>query len=167
MNFRKSNQSDVVGIISIISKAQIYFKNNNIDQWQNGYPNEKTIINDINNDRSYVLIDNEEVVATTVVMFEEEKTYNEIYEGKWLTNSKYATIHRIAVDDKLKGNNIASRILKEAEKICIKNNIYSIKIDTHEDNKSMQRLLQKNNYKYCGIIYLMDGNKRIAFEKVL
>ena len=167
MNFRKSNQSDVVGIISIISKAQIYFRNNNIDQWQNGYPNEKTIINDINNDRSYVLIDNEEVVATTVVMFEEEKTYNEIYEGKWLTNSKYATIHRIAVDDKLKGNNIASRILKEAEKICIKNNIYSIKIDTHEDNKSMQRLLQKNNYKYCGIIYLIDGNKRIAFEKVL
>ena len=167
MNFRKSNQGDVVGIINIISKAQMYFKNNNIDQWQNGYPNEKTIINDINNDRSYVLIDNEEVVATTVVMFEEEKTYNEIYEGNWLTNSKYATIHRIAVDDKLKGNNIASRILKEAEKICIKNNIYSIKIDTHEDNKSMQRLLQKNNYKYCGIIYLIDGNKRIAFEKVL
>ena len=39
-------------------------------------------------------------------------------------------------------------------------------MDTHEDNISMQRLLEKNNFKYCGIIYLEDGNKRIAFEKL-
>ena len=40
-------------------------------------------------------------------------------------------------------------------------------IDTHEDNQSMQKLLAKNQFSYCGIIYLSDGSKRLAFEKVL
>ena len=43
--------------------------------------------------------------------------------------------------------------------------IKNIRVDTHKDNKSMQGLLLKNNYKYCGVIYLEDGSKRIAFEK--
>ena len=43
--------------------------------------------------------------------------------------------------------------------------IKNIKIDTHEDNLIMQKLLEKNSFKYCGVIYLLDGSKRIAFEK--
>ena len=31
----------------------------------------------------------------------------------------------------------------------------------------MQRLLEKSGFKYCGIIYLEDGNERIAFEKII
>ena len=43
----------------------------------------------------------------------------------------------------------------------------SIKVDTHEQNLSMQKLLRKNNFEHCGIIYLQDNSKRIAFEKIL
>ncbi|WP_455539180.1 hypothetical protein [Terrisporobacter sp.] len=43
--------------------------------------------------------------------------------------------------------------------------VHSIKIDTHEKNISMQNLLKKNNFEYCGIVYLEDGGKRVAFEK--
>ncbi|HBN29292.1 MAG TPA: GNAT family N-acetyltransferase, partial [Clostridiaceae bacterium] len=45
--------------------------------------------------------------------------------------------------------------------------VHSIKIDTHRENKSMQRLLKKNGFEYCGIIYLKDKSERIAFEKTL
>jgi predicted GNAT family N-acyltransferase len=31
----------------------------------------------------------------------------------------------------------------------------------------MQKFLQNNGFKYCGIIYLEDGNERLAFEKKL
>ena len=50
MEFRKSVKSDIPKIMNIIKQAQAYFKNQNIDQWQNGYPNEKVINNDIEND---------------------------------------------------------------------------------------------------------------------
>ncbi|WP_294378124.1 hypothetical protein [uncultured Clostridium sp.] len=62
---------------------------------------------------------------------------------------------------------LSHKILEYAENICLENNIHSIRIDTHEENIPMQNLLKRNQYKYCGIIYLDDGAKRIAFEKII
>ncbi|MBE6049905.1 MAG: GNAT family N-acetyltransferase [Clostridium sp.] len=94
-----------------------------------------------------------------------EKTYENIYEGSWITNDEYGVIHRIAVDGGLKGRGVSSKIIKEAEKICLDEGIHCLKVDTHEDNKSMQKFLEKNGFIYCGVIYLADGAKRVAFEK--
>lgn len=167
MKFRKTKTNDVDGVMKIISQAQSYFKLSDIDQWQNNYPNEDTIINDIENGYSYVLENDNEIIATLALSFDEEVTYNEIYEGEWLSNKEYAVIHRVAIADDLKGKGICSDLIKYVEDISLKSDVHSIKIDTHEDNISMRRLLEKNNFKYCGIIYLEDGNKRIAFEKLI
>ena len=167
MEFRKSNKSDVSQIMNIIKQAQAYFKKQNIDQWQNNYPNEEVINKDIENEDSYVMINDNNIVATTVISFDKEKTYDEIYEGKWLTNDDYAVIHRIAVDNTYKGRGLSHKIIKYTEELCLKKGVHSIKVDTHEDNIPMQSLLKKNDFKYCGIIYLEDGGKRIAFEKAL
>ena len=164
MEFRKSIKSDLDNIMIIIKEAQKYFKENNIDQWQDNYPNEETILNDINNETSYVLVNDNDVVATASISFEEEKTYKNIVEN-WLTNDRYVVIHRIAVSNDYKGLRLSSTILDNAKALALKNSIHSIKIDTHKDNKAMQRVLKKNNFTYCGIIYLEDNSERIAFEK--
>ena len=39
-----------------------------------------------------------------------------------------------------------------------------LRIDTHENNKVMQRALEKQGFERCGIIYVPDGTPRIAFE---
>ncbi|WP_373599174.1 GNAT family N-acetyltransferase [Paraclostridium bifermentans] len=166
MEFRKTIKSDVNNVMKIIKQAQDYFKSQGVDQWQNGYPNEETIENDIKNDESYVLEKDGEIVATTMLTFNGEPTYTSI-QGKWLSNDKYATIHRVAVDNTHKGKGLSSQIIKYVEKNCLDKGIHSIKVDTHEDNTSMQRLLEKNDFKYCGVIYLEDDSKRIAFEKLL
>lgn len=167
MEFRKSIKSDVSRIMEIIKQAQEYFKLQGIDQWQNNYPNNEVINNDIDNGQSYVMLKNNNIVATTVVSFESEKSYENIIDGKWLTNEKYGVIHRIAVDINYKGLGLAHEIIKYAEELCINNNIHSIRVDTHEENIPIQNLLKKNNFKYCGIIFLEDGGKRIAFEKII
>ncbi len=41
----------------------------------------------------------------------------------------------------------------------------NLKIDTHRDNKIMQHLLEKNGFKYCGIINTDDGTERMAYQK--
>lgn len=167
MEFRKSKKSDLEQIMTIIKQAQAYFKSQGIDQWQNGYPNNETIKNDIENDISYVLTNNEKVVATAAISFDKEETYDSIYDGEWLSKESYVVIHRIAVDNNLKGSGLASEIIKQVEELCIINNVHSIKIDTHEHNISMQNLLKKNDFIYCGKITLKDGAMRIAFEKIL
>ena len=42
-----------------------------------------------------------------------------------------------------------------------------MRIDTHVDNTGMQNLLLKLNYNYCGIIYLENGDLRLAYEKLI
>lgn len=167
MEFRKSLKSDVKEIMSIIKEAQNYFKEKGINQWQDGYPNEESIISDIEDGESYVLLKDKKIIATAYLSFKGERDYDVIYDGKWLSEEKYAVVHRVAVLSEIKGNGIASELFKNIERICLESNINNIRIDTHRDNKSMQRFLNKNDFKYCGVIYLKDGQERIAFEKIL
>jgi len=71
----------------------------------------------------------------------------------------------------LSAEGVSGEILKELEKICMEKGIYSIKIDTHEDNEPMKGFLKKNGFEFCGVIYLdrePDLNaKRVTFEKIL
>ena len=167
MKLRKSTLSDISSIMRIIGQAKEYFKKNNIDQWQNNYPNHATIKNDIYKEESYVLINDNDILATVAISFNGEKNYDVIYDGKWLSNENYAVIHRIAVDKNHKGKGLSGEVFKNLEKICLDNNIRSIKIDTHKENISMQKFLEKSGFKYCGVIYLLDKSERIAFEKIL
>ncbi|SFC97601.1 GNAT family N-acetyltransferase [Clostridium uliginosum] len=167
MEFRKAVETDVNNIMNIIKQAQAYFKENGINQWQDNYPDIETIINDIADENSYVLLKDNNIVTTVAVSFDNEKTYDSICDGKWISNNEYAVIHRMAVDNNYKGLGLSSQIIKNIEQLCLNKRVQSIKVDTHEDNISMQKLLKKNKFKYCGIIYLEDKSKRIAFEKIL
>ncbi len=165
--FRLSTNNDVYYIMNIIKQAQESLKSLNINQWQDNYPNKDVILNDIANNESYVLEYQNKIVGTAVLSFSEESTYNNIYSGSWISNNPYGVIHRIAIDNTKKGQGFAKKILTQIESLCVSINIYSIKIDTHEDNKAMQSFLLKNNFLYCGVIYLLNGDKRLAYEKIL
>lgn len=164
MKLRLTTINDINDVMTIINQAKVYFKANGINQWQDGYPNETSIINDINNQEAYVLEDNGQVIATAMISINGEPTYNYI-EGKWLQNDDYLVIHRIAVKEDQKGKGLSKIILDEALKLF--NTYPSIRMDTHEDNLSMQRFLTKYGFDYCGIIYLENKDKRRAYEKLL
>ena len=93
-----------------------------------------------------------------------EPNYNYI-DGKWLQNANYITVHRIAIRNDQKGNGLAKIIMDEATKLYPK--LPSIRIDTHDDNLSMQRFLTKYGFTHCGTIYLENKETRRAYEKIL
>ncbi|HBI6990284.1 TPA: GNAT family N-acetyltransferase [Clostridium perfringens] len=167
MEFRQAKISDLDQIVEIIELSKKYLKETKVDQWQDGYPAKEDLRRDIESGNSYVLTNKDEIVATTVISLDGESTYNSIFNGEWITNEEYIVMHRVAVHNKYKGKGIFKELIKEAESLALNNDIFSIKIDTHRDNVSMQRAVVKNNFKRCGIIYLGDGSERIAFEKVI
>lgn len=167
MEIRQSTYNDIESIMSIIKQAQEYFKSSGIDQWQNNYPNTSVIENDIRLNESYVILMNQKIVGTYVLSFRNENTYDIIYDGDWLSNDRYAVIHRIAFDQSIKGQGLSKNVLDIIYSICINHQVYSIKVDTHEDNKVMRKMLISNGFKHCGTIFLHDGNKRLAYEKRL
>lgn len=165
MKIRHSHHTDVPYIINFIQQAQLYFKEQGIDQWQDGYPDSQRIYDDIQLTHSYVLEDGN-IIGTMYFACEDDPCYK-VIDGQWLTQDSYAIIHRVVVDQKYKGQNIASILLNYAVEECKSNNIKSIRIDTHQDNLSMQRFLDKNGFKLCGTIKLESGASRIAFEKII
>lgn len=167
MEFNLAKKSDVEEIMNIIKIAQAHFKSEGIDQWQNNYPNHEVIEKDIEKENSYVLKDGDHLLGTVMISFDGESTYDKIYEGEWLSHGDYAVIHRMAVDFNHRGTGLASKFLDKIEKMCTDKNTFSIKVDTHRKNLPMQKLLLKNGYKECGIIYLKDGKVRLAYEKLL
>ena len=167
MIFRHSKINDLPTIMSIINEAKVYFKSSGIDQWQGEYPQEDIIKEDIDNNVSYVLEVNNQVSAIASIIFGVEETYNEIFNGEWLSNGAYATIHRIAVKNNCKGMGLSNFLIQHVERLCNERNIKSIKVDTHKNNLVMNKLLLKSGFKYCGIIFLTDGNERLAYEKLI
>lgn len=165
MNFRLAKNEDLNRIMEIIEDARKFLKDSNIDQWQDGYPNKEIIKEDIKNNGGYILVEGENIIAYVFISFGIDEDYKNI-DGKWLTNDKYATIHRMAIDRKYRGKGIGSRIFDFAEELSYENNIFSIKIDTDNDNELMKHLINKKNYTYCGIIQF-NNTEKIAFEKIL
>lgn len=165
--FRKARENDLIGIMNVIKEAIEYLKEQGVDQWQDGYPNENNILADIKTSESYVFELSGEIVATGYLSFEEEETYRIIDKGQWLSGEPYGVLHRTAVSKKARNTSIAKKFFEEFEQLVKDKNIKSIKIDTHGENIPMQKFLKKLGYIYCGIIYLEDGRERVAFEKIL
>lgn len=164
MLLRKTKNEDIDHVMHIINQAKTYLKDHHINQWQDGYPNEDMILHDIKNDEAYVLENDGKIVGTCMVSIHGDPCYNYI-DGKWLLNSPYICIHRIAVAEEYKGQGLAKNILDQA--IALYPNYYSLRMDTHDHNISMQRFLEKYGFQYCGIITLASGDKRRAYEKRL
>lgn len=165
MILRKAILSEQPIIWKILQQAIQQRKEEGSNQWQNGYPNEQTILDDINNNSAYVLIENNVIIAYTSIFFGIEPAYTEI-EGKWLTNDNYVVVHRVAVSNEWKGKGIASHLFNLIEDLSLKHKVYSIKVDTNFDNIPMLKILEKLNYTYCGEVYF-NGSARRAFEKVI
>ncbi len=159
MIIRKSCEADIPEIDYIYAEAKKYMHSNgNPNQWNNAYPNAESAAEDINNGIGYVCEDNGEVVAVFAFCIGVEKTYNKIYNGEWLDALPYAYIHRIAV--KHRGMGIVDFCFNECFKLYP-----NLKIDTHRDNIPMQKVLCRNGFKRCGIIYLDNGDERLAYQK--
>ena len=160
MLIRKTTFADVDAASAIYSSARAFMrKAGNPNQWNGVYPNANNILEDIESGGSYVCEDDGEIVAVFYFCVGNDPTYDKIYGGAWKQDGEYAVIHRIAV--KYHGRGIADFIYSH----CF--NVHpNLRIDTHRDNAPMRRSLSKNGFEYCGIIYLANGDERLAFQRV-
>ena len=113
--------------------------------------------NDIASGVCRVICDGETVHGVFVLMTGDEPDYQHIHDGEWLNDEPYVTIHRAASDGKVHG---VFKAASDYAKSCSDN----VRIDTHAQNLIMQKVIAKNSYQRCGIVYVRDGSPRIAYH---
>ena len=158
MEIRKAELIDVEKIKAIYQYARKQMKlNGNPTQWGDKHPEEAVMIEDIQSGNSYIIEEQGIICGVFAFIVGVEPTYQKI-DGAWKNEEQYGTIHRVA------SNGIVKGVLKKCLDYCEKR-ISNVRIDTHNDNKIMQHLLEKNGYEKCGIIYVADGSPRIAYQR--
>ena len=154
MNIRLATALDADRIFEIYEYARAYMKaQGNPYQWGDNRPEKSLTKDDIKNRRCYVMEDEGHIFACFVFTIEFEKEYEAICPSK----VEYGVIHRVASDGSKRG--IVERIVDFA-----KGKVNLLRIDTHEDNKIMQKVIERQNFKRLGIIYLEDKSARILYE---
>ena len=155
---RNARPADWGDIMEIYAAARAFMKTaGNPTQWGDSFPYEDIVQKDIELQQSYVVEMDGRVQAVFAMIPGIDPTYLEI-EGAWLNDEPYAAVHRVASRGEVKG--IASQVLAWAMEQC-----GNIRIDTHDDNLPMQRVLEKNGFTKCGRIWIEDGTPRIAYQK--
>ena len=164
MIFRQATLKDVPEIAAILRRAAEAMTLDGNPQWTAAYPVADDVIEDVLNGTAYVLED-DRIVAYGALIFTGEAAY-EALEGEWLSDAKYAVVHRLAVDSALNGRGLGGRFLKLCENLAVEKGCGSFRIDTKDTNKRMLRLLEKSGFEYCGEVRYDDRLRR-AFEKLI
>ena len=162
MTVRKARLSDMAEIMMVMEAAKkIMRQSGNLHQWGEGYPSEEVIEADMEKDGGFVIEDCNRVVGYFAFLPSPEPTYAKIFEGEWLDDKQpYHVVHRIASYPDVHG------IFGTVMDFCFSHDT-NIRIDTHRDNTIMQHNILKHGFNYCGIIYLLSGDERLAYQKII
>lgn len=161
VTIRRATAADLEVIMGLIEDGRRkMIAEGNTRQWTGGHPSRETVEADIASGNSYLVVDEDGIEATFAMIKGPDPTYARIYEGQWQNDNSYYVIHRIASSPKAHG--VMRAVLDFAFM-----HTGTLRIDTHEDNRTMRELLQKYGFSYCGIIYLENGDPRLAFQKTI
>ena len=158
---REARLADMDAIMQVFAAAKgIMRKSGNMHQWGEGYPSEDVVKADMEKKGAFVVEEEDKVVGYFAFLPSPDPTYNKIYDGKWIDDEQaYHVVHRIASYPEVHG--VFSSILDFCSSLD-----RNIRIDTHRDNTIMQHNLLKHGFSYCGIIYLLSGDERLAYQRM-
>ena len=158
---RPAAVQDIPEIMTVLEAAKgIMRRSGNLDQWKDGYPSEAVIRSDIAGECGFVVEDDGRIVAYFAFIPSPEPTYSLIEGVEWLDDTlPYYVIHRIGSIPESHG------IFRSIMDWCIAVS-RNLRIDTHRDNRIMQHCILSYGFRYCGIIYLLNGDERLAYQLI-
>lgn len=162
LSLRKATAEDEREILRLYENGRAMLKRRKIPQWQGDYPGREEILKDLDANALYVGERDGKVEAVASLLLGEEPTY-EVIDGAWGWDAPYGTIHRMTVDSNLAYT--AKEMVALLEEEARLSGVHGIRIDTHEENAPMRRLIEQCHYVKRGWITVADGTPRIAYDK--
>jgi Sortase and related acyltransferases len=164
MEFKKASQSDLSNIMQIYRAAIKHMDDIGIHQWDEIYPSEDIIKEDIVNTEMYMgLID-----STIVSVFTLSPRHDKEYEiGNWQYNNfRYSVIHRLCVNPTYQNKGVGAQAMKFIEDIFRSENFETVRLDAFSQNPTALRLYEKLGYIKVGEVNFRKGLFYL-FEKKL
>lgn len=162
MKLRKARLHEAGICYQCIEDARVFHKSLGFEQWHSDYPTQQTILDDISQNIGYVFVNEQEIVGYCCIIIGEEPAYRKI-EGAWKTDRPYAVVHRMAFLQEARGKGLSGKAIDLIKEFCSSNHIGAIRVDTQDENKVMQHILDREGFQYCGLIQF-GGGPKLAYE---
>ncbi len=157
---RKATINDLPQILAVYAYAREFMvRTGNPNQWGKITPKQEVLEEDITSNRLYIVENDGRIAGCFMFEIVADPTYAVIEQGEWRSDEAYGVIHRVANNGTIKG------MFGQIFEFC-RRQINHLRIDTHDDNKIMQHVVEKYGFLRCGIIYLANGDPRIAYEYI-
>ena len=162
MRLREARKEEAETCYRCIEDARVYHKSLGFVQWHPGYPTLQVVLDDIDAGTGYAFEADGVVIGYCCIVVGEEPAYREI-EGAWKTDRPYAVVHRMAFGETVRGNGLSREAFDLLRAFCEERGVSAIRVDTQEENKVMQHILEREGFAYCGLIRF-DGGPKLAYE---
>lgn len=160
----KANINYLNEIITVLKDTIVSMNAQGLYQWNENYPNENTIVSDIDKEELFVKVEDDSVKGFVVLNQFEDKEYNILDWNSTKDNS--LVIHRLCVSPKFQGSGVAKEIMEFTHKYAKDNGFEYIRLDTSVNNKRSIAVYEKHGYSNVGVITTEKG-EYACFEKHL
>lgn len=166
---RKVHADEIELVVEIIEEAKGVLRGRGVDLWQDGYPDQAILQDDIDRGIAYFLIKDDQIAGVAALEDQGESNYDQIYDGQWSPDShkNYAIIHRVAICQGHQGEGLSSIFIQHLLTIAASQNFSDVRIDTHFDNLAMRHVIEKNGFTQCGTIDNVMRKPCVAYQRFI
>jgi len=154
---RRAKILEIPEILVLTKACALDMISRGIYQWNEHYPSETILREDIQTGRLYLRVKKNEIIGLIALCEDKDPEYNTV---KWFTpDGKNLYVHRLAVHPQHQGSGYARELMDFAEAYASEKGYISIRLDTFSKNPRNQRFYEKRGYKRVGEIYLLKQSQ--------
>lgn len=164
MTITKLTETNLESAMLLIKCVSLDLQQKNIEQWDESYPDETVIAEDIRQGHAYGLFEGDKLVGYIDL---DETGVQEYDSVQWKeTGGKPLMIHRLCVNPMLQNKGYGKTLLEFAVNFGRENGFGSIRLDTFIKNKIALYLFESCDYVRRGSVFFRKG-EFVCFEKSL
>jgi ribosomal protein S18 acetylase RimI-like enzyme len=164
VEIRDASTADIEPIVDLMRACIAGMRSRGIDQWDEVYPDRRTIEGDVqNNGAAVVAIADQAIVGFAVLDEHQEPEYGAV---AWRLTGRAAVVHRMMVAPPIEGCGIARALMTFLESRATSSGYSSIRLDAFVNNPRAVRFYERCGYRRAGQVRFRKGDF-YCFEKEL
>lgn len=155
IDYRIACLEDLPEICGLVQAATDNMIQQNIFQWDELYPKEEILREDICKKQLYIGVIDEQIAVIYVLNQEYDAEYKN---GKWKYGDKeFCVIHRLCVNPFFQNKGVGRSTLQHIEKEVLMKGVHAIRLDAFTENPYALRLYRSLGYSEVGYVHWRKG----------
>lgn len=154
MKIRNANHCDLVAVMNLVRSCVSHMESQGIHQWDEMYPDEATLRNDIERQELFVLEKDGRISGIVVLNDHQEPQYQQVM---WEYPGKSLVVHRLAIEPSCQGRGCARKLMQFAYGFAKERQYAAIRLDAFARNPRAVALYEQLGYRKAGTVVFRKG----------